>query len=598
MTRLGEPADIRSTGRPKGASNAAAPQANFRKPRGYEDGYMLLRELEYEVARDLRGRAVVRLTIGGNCETYYVDDVLFAYRLRLLYSERRHFYTATGKMPAMITEPAIREVVKELLAQAEQAAQQNFQRRVVEIHGERYIDLGRRDWRMLRINRDGWYITPRPTNRQPFNRSVRLVRAYGMGELPEPDREGMSAAWATLRRTVCATMTDDDFLRLQCFLLAVWRPGVPAPIGVLTGPPASFKTSIARMVLRITDPSPAGVRMMPRKIDDLLAVLRTEGRLTAFDNVTGDLPMEIVDLLCMHATGATGARRELYAHHALNVPLGGAVLITSVGSPVDRSDLATRVVEFATKSPDALRPYLPEVDLEPSNARLAAGLVAALADAVSTELRNRDRVTAAGAGRIADFERGSRAAAPGFGSTEVAVETLFRSGQRALRRAVGEADPVVTAIIDYITPQREEGLLPPGGFKIAKTISQWHAHLIDKYPRLRLPQSGFPPSSIGFGRRINDPAVVAALKTHGVGIKVVWRGNVRLLQFAFELPAGLSVEHPASAPADPCPLCSGAEWWRALETNGAWCCRACEPMPMVVHDLSIWPPSPSDPNVH
>jgi hypothetical protein len=325
---------------------------------------------------------------------------------------------------------------------------------------------------------------------------------------------------------------------------------------------------------------------MPNKVDGVVAALRAPARFAPFDNQSGELAREISDLLCVYSTGATAGGRDHFTWVNVDLPLQGVAAISTIGSPIAAFDLASRAVEVTVSLTD--REYVPERDLKPLNDDMLGGLVALLADAVSAELRNRAR-TYTGLSRMADFERGSRAAAEAWGSSDVEMAVLFKRSQATVQEAVVQANPLINVIVDYVRANSDTNFPVP---LQPKTAGSWMEDFMRHWPHLRNRDSQFPQSVRDFGKAMK--AAESVLKVaYGIIVKRPPRGDSRLIQFLAEPPAGASAEPPARVrPTEPCPACGNGEWWLARETKGQWWCRSCEPMPMVVNDLSLWPPPP------
>lgn len=95
----------------------------------------------------------------------------------------------------------------------------------------------------------------------------------------------------------------------SCWWAWWWQspPYKPYPIGIFTGLQGSGKTTRARAIIRITDPSTAELVMAPKEDRDVLA--STSARwLTSFDNVEKNQPLRFrCPVLCVHRHFLFGA---------------------------------------------------------------------------------------------------------------------------------------------------------------------------------------------------------------------------------------------------------------------------------------------------
>jgi hypothetical protein len=116
--------------------------------------------------------------------------------------------------------------------------------------------------------------------------------------------------------------------------------------------------------------------------------------------------------------------------------------------------------------------------------------------------------------------------------------------------------------------------------------------LMERWPQLRSRDTNFPQSAGQFGRKLKARA--DALAARGVTVRRTAVKGTDYVELCLicdepsERPAGTATTPPVP-PAEPCPGCGGSGWWRADQTRGEWCCRGCEPMPLVVSNLQEWP---------
>src|SRR2546421_641341 len=155
--------------------------------------------------------------------------------------------------------------------------------------GRLYLDLADAAWRAVEITTDGWRVVAEP--------AVHFRRARGMLPLPAPQAGGTLA----VLRDVVNVATDQDFALLLAFLVSAMRPTGPFPILLLQGEQGSAKSTTARLLRSLIDPSSAPLQSQPREERDL-AIAASNSWLLAFDNVS-DLKPWISDDLCRLATG-------------------------------------------------------------------------------------------------------------------------------------------------------------------------------------------------------------------------------------------------------------------------------------------------------
>ncbi len=114
---------------------------------------------------------------------------------------------------------------------------------------------------------------------------------------------------------------------------------------VLQGGEGSGKSALARLTLRLIDPSLAGIRRLPKSEKDF-AVAAQSSHVIALDNLRF-VSHETADMLCVAATGGTISSRTLYTDGEQSVlSLHVAVILNGIPDLVDQPDLAQRALRL------------------------------------------------------------------------------------------------------------------------------------------------------------------------------------------------------------------------------------------------------------
>ena len=209
----------------------------------------------------------------------------------------RRFFEETGGAPS---SEALQSALNVIEAKAHfDAPERQVHIRVGGLDGRLYLDLGDEAWRAVEIDATGWRVIDNPP--------VRFRRASGMKPMPIPVRGG---SVATLR-SFLNVQTDEDFVLVVAWSLAVLRNRGPYPVIVLSGEQGSAKSTFSAILRALLDPNTAPLRALPREDRDLF-IAASNGHVLAFDNVSG-LPAWISDTLCRLATGGGFAVRQLYS---------------------------------------------------------------------------------------------------------------------------------------------------------------------------------------------------------------------------------------------------------------------------------------------
>jgi hypothetical protein len=103
-----------------------------------------------------------------------------------------------------------------------------------------------------------------------------------MMPLPYPEREGSISA---LRKYINVG-DEKDWLLLLSWLIAACQPQGPYPVLILQGEHGAAKSTTARLLRRLIDPSSAPLRTPPREERDLI-IAASNSWLLAYDNLSG-----------------------------------------------------------------------------------------------------------------------------------------------------------------------------------------------------------------------------------------------------------------------------------------------------------------------
>ena len=232
--------------------------------------------------------AYAEIENNGHCETWPVRSRGFREWLQ------HRFYRQHGGAP---NNEALQSAEGTLKAKARfDGPEGEVYRRVGAADGSLYLDLCNPAWQAIEADSKGWRTVDRP--------SVRFIRSRTALALPAPERGG---GIDELRQFL--NLNDEDFTLAVAWLLAAFRHKGPYPVLVLTGEQGAAKSTCARMLRALVDPSEAPLRSVPRNEHDLFIATRS-AHVLALDNLSG-VPAWLSDALCRLSTGGGYAAREL-----------------------------------------------------------------------------------------------------------------------------------------------------------------------------------------------------------------------------------------------------------------------------------------------
>jgi hypothetical protein len=208
----------------------------------------------------------------------------------------REIYKTCKKMPSS-------EIIKNitsLLAGIACFDGQKFelQNRITWHDNELWYDLTNESWQAIRITGDSWELVDKPPiifKRYPHNKPQITPSVNGNANL--------------FLNYVNITNAEHRLL-LMVFLISCFIPGFPHVMSVIFGPQGSSKSTLAKIIRRIIDPSLIDVASFPHSQRELVQALAHHYFLF-FDNVSY-ISEEQSDTLCKAVTGGGHVKRELY----------------------------------------------------------------------------------------------------------------------------------------------------------------------------------------------------------------------------------------------------------------------------------------------
>jgi hypothetical protein len=251
------------------------------------------------------------------------------------------------------------------------------------------IDLGTADGRCVIVGPDGWRREPRSP--------VLFRRTALTSVIPDPVRAGDGLA----RLAGLLNATDTAFRLLAGWMVSTLIPEIPHPILAFKGEQGTGKTTAARCVVQIIDPSPAPLRTAPRDVKQWVVVASASWAV-CLDNVNA-ISGWLSETLCRAVTGDGNVDRALYTDDDVTVlAFRRIVMMTSIDAGHLDGDLAERLllVELQPIAESARR-----TDAELNAAYVAAqpAVFASLLDLTADVLKRLPNVRPETMPRMADF---------------------------------------------------------------------------------------------------------------------------------------------------------------------------------------------------
>jgi hypothetical protein len=225
---------------------------------------------------------------------------------------------------------------------------------------------------------------------------------------------------------------------------------IPRPILFLTGEQGTGKSSAAKTIAQLLDPSPAPLRAAPRDVDSWV-VAAAGSQLVALDNLS-TVSEWLSDALCRAATGEGLVRRALYTDDGLSVlTFRRSVVLTSIDAGALRGDLGERLVpvELERITPDRRRT---DSELDAAFREAAPVILGALLQLAAEVLSVLPTIVVADLPRMADFGRLLAALdkVKGWHSLDT-----YRAAVEQVAADVIAGDPVAAAVIGFMSTRTE-----------------------------------------------------------------------------------------------------------------------------------------------
>jgi DNA polymerase I-like protein with 3'-5' exonuclease and polymerase domains len=355
-----------------------------------------------------------------------------------LYLTRR-FYDEHGKPPgAQALQDALGILEAKALFEGEELP---VHVRVAGQNDKIYVDLANDRWEAVEIDRDDWRVVSDPP--------VRFRRPKGMKALPHPAKGGKVDA---LKPFVNVGSEEDWRLLLAC-LVQDFRPTGPYPLLVLQGEQGSAKTTLARVLRAIVDPSTAPVRTVPRTEQDLV-IAANNSWVVALDNLSG-LPPWLSDALCRLSTGGGFGTRTLYENDEETLfDATRPAILNGITDVATRADLLDRSIILSLPAiPEGERRS--EAELWREFGEALPEILGGIFGAVSCALRRLCEVELDSRPRMADFAEWATAAEAALGMDPGEFMEAYAGSRREVNQLALEADPVAVAVVKLMEGRDE-----------------------------------------------------------------------------------------------------------------------------------------------
>ncbi|MDP9429572.1 MAG: ATP-binding protein, partial [Actinomycetota bacterium] len=239
----------------------------------------------------------------------------------------REFFLRAGKAAP---QQALADALLVIEGVAQDSEERQLALRVAQHDGATWLDLGDATGRAVRITSTGWQV---------MDAAPVLFRRTALNAaLPVPVPGGkLSELWGWLN------VAPEDRPLLAASLVAMLMPEIPHPVIGLFGEQGTGKSTAAKVVTLLLDPSPVPLRKPPRDADSWVTAAAGSW-VVGIDNLS-EIPAWFSDSMCRAVTGDGDVRRRLYTDGDLAVfSFRRCLVINGIDVGAVRGDLAERML--------------------------------------------------------------------------------------------------------------------------------------------------------------------------------------------------------------------------------------------------------------
>ena len=250
--------------------------------------------------------------------------------------------TASEKLDEMYSEDTCASAIGFLKAKAlmnEKIQSEEIHLRLARVGNEIYYELGRTDWKLIRVRKDGITFVDYSSSTPVFVRTSRTGRQTDPNLMPDGDPLDKFAK-------LCRIPNSELF---KVHLVSMFIPGVPIPIMAIHGHAGAAKSTVSSMVKMVVDPAGKrhedNLKSFPHGEDNFVTSL-SSSYFSGYENIS-HINTEISNMLCRAVTGGSFEKRAQYTNgDVYSISIMRKILINGIDFTISQSDLADRSIIY------------------------------------------------------------------------------------------------------------------------------------------------------------------------------------------------------------------------------------------------------------
>jgi hypothetical protein len=211
--------------------------------------------------------------------------------------------------------------------------------RLAYVYDEIYYDLGRADWKLIKISKDGITFVDYSKDTPIFIRTSKTAKQVEPNLIPDGDPL-------------------DEFVKLgripnpelfKVHLISLFIAGIPMPIMAIHGHAGASKSTTSSMIKRVIDPSGGtnedNLKSFPHGEDNFVTSL-SGSYFSGYENIS-HIDVDVSNMLCRAVTGGSFEKRTQYTNgDVYTISVKRKILINGIDFTISQSDLADRSIIY------------------------------------------------------------------------------------------------------------------------------------------------------------------------------------------------------------------------------------------------------------